>query len=175
MEIKILTSEEQVKYYDEILNMLYAGDEDFIPPLSARSSTTQKDLSSNQKSEDGIVKYFEEMKKQRFMVAEEDGNLLAFVSFRENYQSTEITKDYLPNIYLSTLIAKPEARGRGLTKSMYAKLFKEYESGYICTRTWSTNIAHIKILDFFGFNLIKTLENDRGPGIGTVYFMKAPQ
>jgi len=43
MKIEILSREEQVNYYDEILEMLIMGDEEFVPPLSARNSTTQKD------------------------------------------------------------------------------------------------------------------------------------
>lgn len=174
MEFKILTPNEQAQYYDEILEMLYMSDDEFVPPLSARSSTTQKDLTSSQKTDDGILQYFEEMKSQRFMVALEGGKVMAFVSYRENYINNEITEAYTPNIYLSTLIMRPEARGKGLTKTMYSLLFKEYETGYICTRTWSTNIAHKKILDFYNFSTFATLPDDRGKGIDTVYFMKEP-
>ncbi|MBQ4518682.1 MAG: GNAT family N-acetyltransferase [Clostridia bacterium] len=174
MDLHIVSPREQAQYYDEILEMLYMSDDDFIPPLSARSSTTQKDLTSSQKTEDGILQYFEEMKSQRFMVALEDGKVMAFVSYRENYVNGVITEAYTPNIYLSTLIMRPEARGKGLTKTMYSLLFKEYEDRFICTRTWSTNIAHKKILDFYNFSTFATLPDDRGKGIDTVYFMKKP-
>ena len=49
MEIKILNKSENGKYYDEILEMLFSGDDEFVPPLSARSSTTQADLKSAKK------------------------------------------------------------------------------------------------------------------------------
>jgi len=79
----------------------------------------------------------------------------------------------LPNIYLSTLILSTESRGKGVTKKLYAHLFNElYPDKSIFTRTWSTNLAHIKILDYFSFEEIARLENDRGNGIDTVYFAK---
>ena len=175
MEIRILAEEEKSKYYDEILKMLYNGDEEFVPPLSARSSTTQKDLSKTEKTDDGILKYFEEMKKQKIMIAEENDVLLAFVSYRENYVNNEIKEEDTPNIYLSTLIVKPEGRGKRLTQTMYDILFKTYEKVNIFTRTWSTNAAHIRILSKFSFDTLCTLENDRGAGIDTVYFVKRPE
>lgn len=49
MEIKILTKIEQDKYDNEILDMLTKGDTEFVPPLSARSSTTQSDLTGRVK------------------------------------------------------------------------------------------------------------------------------
>ena len=82
MEYKLLTTKEQEKYYDQIFEMMIAGDKDFIPPLSARSSTTQKDLTSSQGSIDGLKSYFEEMKKQRFMVCLDGEILVSFVSFK---------------------------------------------------------------------------------------------
>ena len=42
------------------------------------------------------------------------GVLLAFVSFRENYTS-DVIPSQQPNIYLSTLVMRPEARGKHLT------------------------------------------------------------
>lgn len=174
MVIQILSQDEQAVYYDEILEMLYAGDKDFVPPLSARSSTTQSDLTSSSSNEDGVRLYFNEMKKQRFLVATEGETLLAFVSFKENYTNSAIDENLLPNIYISTLIVKPEARGKHLTQTMYDMLFKAFADRNILTRTWSTNAAHIRILSKFDFKTLSILENDRGQGIDTIYFIKRP-
>ncbi len=174
MNIELLEYQHQAKYYDEILDMLIAGDDEFVPPLSARRSTTEADLNAVQKQSDGILSYFEELKKQRLMVATENNKLVAFVSFKENYTNDEIKEEDVPNIYLSTLIVKPEGRGKGLTQKMYQSLFKEYENVNIFTRTWSTNAAHIKILSKFDFDTLCVLENHRGAGIDTVYFVKRP-
>lgn len=173
MEIRIIKESEHKAYYDEILNMLILGDEEFVPPLSARSSTTQSDWKRQKKQADGVTNYFEELKKQRLMVATENGKLQAFVSFRENFKNDKITVDDLPNIYLSTLIVHPDGRGKGLTQKMYEILFKEYESANIFTRTWSTNAAHIKILSKFDFEILDVLKNDRGQGIDTIYFKRS--
>ena len=119
-----------------------------------------------------IITYFEELKNQRFTVACDGEELLAFVSFKENLVSDVIGKDELPNIYISTLIVRPKARGTGLTYKMYENLFDAYKNSNIFTRTWSANASHIKILSRFGFEVFKTIKNDRGEGIDTVYFRK---
>ena len=132
----------------------------------------EKVLSGGEKNSDGIQKYFEQLKAQRFAAAYEDGELIAFVSYKENYTCPEILPEELPNIYISTLVASPASRGKGVTKAMYAYLFSAYKNANIFTRTWSTNFAHIKILQAFGFETVKVLKNDRGSGIDTVYFKK---
>ena len=172
MEIRILGKAEQQNIYPEAYSLLAAADEEFVPPLSSRSSSTQRDLSGGEKSSDGISKYFEQLKAQRFAAVYEDGGLIAFVSYKENYTCPEIPQEELPNIYISTLVASPKARGKGVTKALYSKLFASYADRNVFTRTWSTNFAHIKILQDFGFETVKVLKNDRGKGIDTVYLKK---
>ncbi|MBQ7897105.1 MAG: GNAT family N-acetyltransferase [Clostridia bacterium] len=170
MEKKLLSEEEKIKYHrDEILEMMRISDKDFVPPLSSRTSTTQSNLSGD--GSGGIELYFNEMIKQKVLGAFEGDRLFGIVSFRENYE-TDIIKD-LPNIYISTLFLHPDSRGRGVTKELYSYLFFDlYKNSNIFTRTWSANVAHIKILDFFGFELFHRIENDRGDGIDTVYFRR---
>ena len=172
MEIRILEKEEQQSIYDDVYKMLEAAENEFVPPLSSRSSSTQQDFSTRAKN-NSIAQYFQQLKNQRFAVAFEDGALIAFVSYKENYSCTEIPQKELPNIYMSTLIVSPNARGKGVTKALYGRLFSEYENVNIFTRTWSTNIAHIKILQSYGFEIIQVIKNDRGNGIDTIYFKKA--
>lgn len=160
------------KLFVDIYSLLEEGDREFFPPLSCRSSTTQKNLTGIHKSVDGIKNYFEEMKKQNILVAVEDDKLLGFVSFKENLVTDVIPEKESPNIYISTLIVSPDARGMGLTRKMYEYLFDTYKQSNVFTRTWSTNTAHINILSKFGFDIYKTIENDRAEGVHTVYFKK---
>jgi len=55
--------------------------------------------------------------------------------------------------------------------SLYLELLRR-ERGWIATRTWSLNSAHIHILEKLGFALVKRLVDHRGPGIDTVYYGK---
>ena len=175
MEFVMMDAEQIATYAEEILSMLRCSDKEFVPPLSARSSTTQKDLSGGECSEEGIQSYFTEMCRQRILGAFEGSVLLGFVSFRENYTNDVIGSDCLPNIYLSTLVSKPEARGKGMTVKMYEHLFNRlYADRYILTRTWSTNYAHTRILEKFAFEELCRISNDRGAGIDTVYYKRKP-
>lgn len=170
MELKILDREEQTFFGPQIFEMLTASDREFVPPLSSRNSTTQQELSSGDSCPDGIRQYYTQLQTQKVMAAIEGERLLAFVSYIENYVSGPITEADTPNIYLSTLVMRPEARGKGLTKKLYARLFDAYKPNPVFTRTWSTNVPHLRILDGFGFTTIKTLKDHRGPGVDTVYF-----
>lgn len=172
MELKILTRAEQDAYGSQILELLTDSDREFVPPLSARNSTTQQDLSSGESCTEGILQYYRQLQTQKVMAAVEGQRLLAFVSYVENYIGGPISPEDTPNIYLSTLVMRPEARGKGLTKKLYAKLFDAYKPASVFTRTWHTNAAHIRILDFFGFETLAILKDHRGPGIDTVYFKK---
>jgi len=175
MEFLIFDDEHKKKYSDDIFKMLSDGDREFVPPLSSRSSTTQKNLSFScgTLNTDGVKMYFDGMMSQIILGCIEDGKLLGFVSLRENYTCDNINENTFPNIYISTLIVSPEARGMGLTKKMYTHLFDTiYADRNVFTRTWSTNGAHIAILEKFGFVNTVCIENDRGQGIDTVYFAK---
>lgn len=174
MQFKILTEQDKVNYKQTILETMRLCDNDFVPPLSARSSTTQKALIGGKSSEEGLVSYMTEMLSQVVLGAFEEDTLLGFVSFKENYTNDVISDNNLPNIYLSTLMLKSEARGKNLTQKMYDYLFNTlYADRNIFTRTWSTNFAHLKILEKFDFKLIKTIKNDRGNNIDTFYFSLA--
>ena len=170
MEIKFLT--EPDKYYDQLMAMLIEADDDFVPPLSARYSNKQDDLTSFEKTSDGFKKYLEGMLHGKLIAAVENGKICGFVSYTEDLLFKHIDESKLPNIYINTLIVSKDCRGRGITKLMYDELFETYKHANIYTRTWSTNNAHIKILGKYGFGTLAVLKDDRGPGIDTVYFEK---
>lgn len=172
MEFVLLDEFAKQKYYDEMLSLMELSDKEFVPPLSQRGSTTQKNLKETE-NVGSVSDYLNEMTNQKIVAVIEDDNLLGYVSFKENYTNDIIGADTLPNIYLSTLILSPASRGKGVTKKLYSHLFFNlYSNSNIYTRTWSTNYAHTKILDFFGFEEIARLKDDRGNGIDTVYFSK---
>lgn len=173
MEVCLFEKERQHIIYPDVLQLLQDADQEFVPPLSSRSSATQQNFSAALKNSNGVLSYFEQLKQQRFIAALENGKLLGFVSFRENYLCQEISQEELPNIYISTLIVCPEARGKGVTTALYDRLFSAYSSSNIFTRTWSTNLAHTKILVKYGFTIFRVLPDDRGQGIDTVYFKKS--
>ncbi len=171
MEFKILTEKEKKLFELQMINMLTLADKEFVPPLSERSSTTQGNLSAG--GTGGINSYYADMAKQEILCALEGEEVLGFVSYRKDYVSELISESELPNIYISTLVLSPAARGRGLTSKMYSFLFDElYPECSVFTRTWSTNIAHTKILSKFGFSELLRKENDRGEGIDTVYYKR---
>jgi RimJ/RimL family protein N-acetyltransferase len=166
MEMKLFLCLEKERYLEQVHQLVALGDQEFIPPLSCRSSTTQQGLA--QAKGNGIDSYFEEMKKQCFVLALEGDQVAGFMSFRQNYENSHIPAG--PNLYASTCVVHPDFRGQGLMSGFYREMIHSFPTLPIYTRTWHTNYGHLKVLSRLGFSLLEQLENDRGPGIHTVYF-----
>lgn len=161
----------------ELRNILYEIDYEFIPPLSYRDSTTFSfgdSTTNHNKPED----YLKNVLNQAIILSKKksDSQVVGFMSYIPNY-SVEIKNE--KNIicyYISTVGVTKGWRGHGITNQFY-KLIEEIVKGqtisdYVATRTWSTNRTHIKILTDLGYKNVSTIENDRGNGIHTVYFAK---
>jgi hypothetical protein len=164
----------QCPWADAIKDYLVMADKEFIPPLSSRGSTTQADLSQGVCA-DGITDYFLSMASQPVIVAVEDGRCLGFMAFKLDHTCDQIGPDKLPNFYASTCVVHPDTRGRGMMRGFYEAMIAAFPTRPIYTRTWHENIGHLKVLERLGFVLLETLENDRGPGIHTVYFGRQPK
>ena len=149
----------------DIWDILCATDQEFIPPLSSRESTTQSNLLAV-KSTSTPKTYFEELLKQSFLLAEEE-EVQGFLSYRTNHIIKELSD--LSCTYISTVIVSPKYRGQGITAELYNKLIALTDNCLV-TRTWSSNHAHLHILKKLGFVEVLCLKDDRGPGIDTVYY-----
>lgn len=160
---------EMTKDEQSALSSLLAevGDE-FVPPLTGRGGTTQVVLNGGGKSTSNS--YYEEMLLQSNMLAFVDDRLIAFVSFRAAHFD-----ERLPQVgtclYISTIAVSPSERGRGYARKMYERIIDLPKSfpAWVVLRTWSTNAAHLHLLDTLGFANLLTIPNDRGNGIDTVY------
>ncbi|MBR2615559.1 MAG: GNAT family N-acetyltransferase, partial [Clostridia bacterium] len=168
MELKLYDRLTDELYFKQLRELLILGDREFIPPLSARSSTTQQGLATASDSDGGIDAYFEEMKAQSFVLALEGERLAGFMSFRKNHTGPHIPE--AKNLYASTCVVHPDFRGQGLMTSFYREMIRAYPALPIFTRTWHQNAGHLKVLEKMGFRLLETVENDRGQGIHTVYY-----
>ncbi len=173
MEFLLLNSADKMQFETQLLHILEKNDSSFVPPLSQRTNTTQTRFQNLESDGNGVKMYFEQMMKQSVLAVLSDGQVLGFVSYIENMVSDMIDEKFLPNIYISTVLVRESARGMGLTGKAYAYLFDVlFPNRNVFTRTWSTNVAHIKILERFGFSELKRIPDDRGKGIDTVYFYK---
>ena len=154
--------------------LLVLTNHEFIPPLSARNDTTQKNLAPGSSSADVLVKYFDTIIKQEFILAVLNEQVIGFMSYIPDHVVLDDEKPVIAH-YVTTVIVHPNFRGQGITKGFYRVLFSRFEDKSICTRTWSTNHAHLKILHRLGFTNILTLKNHRGEGIDTVYYCKTQE
>ena len=172
LELSLKLSEEERKAVYQILKEC---NDDFVPPLSKRSTTFQTDWTNTQDSEEGIKSYFDEIIRQNNVLLKKDGKVIAFLSFKVPY-TCEALEAYQPLCYLTTLCMDKRYRGFKLTPAIYEytqecihRLYPEYSIGL---RTWSTNKAQLHMMEQMGFSCVACLKNDRGEGIDTVYFVK---
>lgn len=143
------------KYYNRITNkkildgikeLLSLCDKEFVPPLSSRISTSQADLTPDLQVLSGIDEYFNEVAEQSAIVVTKKDEVVAFISFKKDYTCEHISLEFRPNLYVTTIIVSPKYRNQNLAGLMYDFLVKKFPKHYIFTRTWSTNLSHIRIL-----------------------------
>ncbi len=171
MKIKYYTKIENEDILCAIRNLLILCDKEFVPPLSGRNSTTQTSFSPEDTPADIPEPYFEKIASQSALVAFENERVVAFMSFKKNYVCEHIPSDLTPNIYITTVIVHPDCRHNGIAGKFYSEMIKRFKKYYLFVRTWSTNAAHIRILSSMGFHEHCYLNNDRGNGIDTIYYI----
>ena len=177
INIELWQNYDDEKIRNQLLDLLIISDKEFVPALSSRESTTQTNLlgsNEDKKDEGNSIKipysYFNNLFNQEIIIATENDKLIGFMSFKKNYVCKNIPDKFLPNVYVSTVIVNPNHRGKGITRLFYKFINKNYKDCHIFTRTWSTNVGHLKILTSLGFNQTLSIKNDRGNGIDTVYY-----
>lgn len=161
-------------YVPVVWTLLKNADHEFVPALSARNSTVQKDLVSGQGADpEGPAAYFQQMKQQKFILALEGTAVAGFMTYIHG-QKVELKggENTVCADYISTIVVAPPYRRRGITRQMYHLLLQKEDPLPLITRTWSLNHSHISILEELGFSLLERRENDRGAGIDTVYYGK---
>lgn len=174
MELKLYEQVCDPDHLAQLQQLLQQADREFVPPLSARSSTTQQDLGSAESSEEGIRAYFETMKTQPMVLALENGRVAGFMAFRFDHVCEYVGPETLPNLYASTSVVHPDFRGQGLMRRFYETMIAAYPQRGIYTRTWAANASHLHVLHKLGFQQLCCLKDHRGPGVDTVYYGRKP-
>lgn len=159
-------------------DLLKRSDSEFVPPLSQRIGTGMdfRTAAIPVQGDAGIERYFEDLKKQQLVFARVAGVPAGFLSFRPESGNPNFG-DFQPINYVTTICIEPKYRGLGIGAGFYQFLLNDlpidHQRPYTGTRTWSTNDSHIHLLKKMGFEVARTLPNDRAEGVDTVYFYRA--
>lgn len=156
-----------------VWDLLCRYDHEFIPPLSAREYTDQSDLTLDVTGMKEPKRYFEMLKEQSFLLAQEQDQVVGFMSFRPDYRY-EHGGEHVGTIYVTTVIVDQAYRGQGITTRLYKELeeIAKARNLPIMTRTWSSNDGHIRVLHNIGMQEVNRIKDGRGPGLDTVYYRK---
>ena len=171
MEIVLLEHLTDPAKQEAIRQLLILADQEFVPPLSARTSSTQLDLAPG--GTGSIDAYYDTIRDLPVVLALDGDKVVGFMHFRFDHTCSHITQ--VPNAYACTSSVHPDGRGHGLMQKFYTAIIEAYPDRMVCTRTWHTNLGHLHILSKLGFAQTCCLENDRGPGIHTVYYALPPR
>lgn len=152
-----------------ISDLLEQVADEFYPPLTQRTSTTQSQLAGG--ADVGLGSYLTGVLEQETIVAWEGDAALGFASYR--HMTHPELADLGQCVYLSTIATRAGHRGKGVARTMYAALFDTCPGEPVLLRTWSTNSAHLALLAALGFTEVRRVGDDRGPGVDTVYLHRA--
>jgi ribosomal protein S18 acetylase RimI-like enzyme len=158
---------------DDVWHILQSVDKEFFPPLSARSDTTEHDL-TKEAIWGGPISFFDTVMKEAVLMAYLDGKAVGLLSFIPHY-SEEMLQPWSPSTYASTAAVLPRHRRRGIGTALndqLERLPEELTSPFITRRTWSTNTANLKLLAARGFEEVIRMVDHRGPGIDTIYLAR---
>lgn len=156
--------------------ILKACNNEFVPPLGERSSTSQTDFNAEppENPMTGLADYFKDMSQQKFILASVDDSIVGFLSFKKRNPAHAPLKAFSPANYVTTICVLPEYRQLGVSGALYRTLMhalpEKENQEFITTRTWSSNTPHQALLKKLGFRLIDTIQDDRGPGVDTLYY-----
>ena len=164
LHVTILTDKTKMQFMRGISLLVQKYDNEFVPPLSSRGSTSSTSLRDC--NNDNISDYIESMKSQDFIVVlDKDNKVVGFLS----YVHKEVC--CIDCNYVSTIIVDEDYREQGVANALYS-MFEELATLPIIVRTWSTNYKHLSVLNSLGYDCIKTIKDDRGVGIDTIYLIQ---
>ncbi|MEU8134211.1 GNAT family N-acetyltransferase [Streptodolium elevatio] len=154
----------------ELATMFAEVADDFVPPLTSRAGTTQSELREQSPGTPVSDRYLKEMLRQDLFMTWHKGRLAGFLSFRTDHHDSRYA-DLCPCLYVSTIAIRRRHRRHGIARSLYRELFDlpAHLPPWVVLRTWSTNHSHLELLRHLGFDGILRLQDDRAPGVDTVY------
>lgn len=158
-------------YDDGVMALLKETDGEFFPPLSTRTSTTQKNLVTLENREPSLEPYFGSLKKQAVILAAREDEVAGILSFIPRCRKTVGDREY-DVLYITTVIVGKKYRREGISIAMYEKLMQEFPDRDILIRTWSENRGQRAALEKLGFQLLMCIPDDRGKGMDTVYYCR---
>ncbi len=157
----------------QLFQLLKSREQDFVPPISERGSKTP---------EENIEDYFQHLLEMKLVLIETEpgdsgaateengtGRLAAYLAYEPEHYFPSTDENIL---YMSSAIVDPVYRGQHFLEEMYKSCFEEAGERPVGTRTWSTNGVQLHLLPKLGFRVAERIENDRGNGIDSLYFIR---
>jgi ribosomal protein S18 acetylase RimI-like enzyme len=159
---------------DELWRVLEWTDHDFVPPLSVRQHTTLGKLKPSRVAFDLPIEHLEFLLGLNVMFAYVNNRVVGFLSFLDDFRHETLPSDD-PCVLIDTVAVVPAHRRHGVARALYRALFatavfQAHDNAVL--HTWSTNRPHGELIEALGFQVIKRIPNERGPGIDTLIYLR---
>ena len=174
VSIRFVDASVRARERPAIRRLLADADDSFVPPLTGTERTAVS-RSADEGTATDLEGYVDRCVSRPMVGAFDDGDLVGFGSFEE-ISSADALEGYTPTHHVELLIVDERVRDRGIGTRLYRSLLDDLPPSvaqpHVSTKTWSTNHAHIAILERLAFSCVERIPDDRGPGVDTVYYAR---
>lgn len=167
------------KDFTTLTDLLSEVSEDFVPPLSSRSPDSFDLKNTQNTTKNDVNTYARDLCEKYWNIlaySPETDEPMGLISFTEKESVSILGKRC---VYVSTICVRKKFRKAGVSDflmktffSVFGTLFGGRNVGLVETRTWSTNIPSRNLFEKNGFVRTIVIENHRGEGIHTEYYVK---
>lgn len=151
-----------------VRRLLEEVDSEFVPALSRRSGTLS--ISDDGTGHD-LASYMAALGFEWWLVALQDDAVVGLLSFLDDHDDAALAA-FSSSLHVTTVAVTHSARRTGVATALYDALDLVAIDRRACvtTRTWTSNACHLRLLETRGFRRVGQIPEERGPGVGTVYF-----
>ena len=149
-----------------VREFLLSVDEDFVPPISARTSAQQTHFKHRYHPSANVDPYLNSIRHQRAVLAMRDDVVAGMLSWEERQWGVA---------YVSTVAVRCALRGHGIATAMYDTFEESTRCQVARIRTWSGDWSHLKLLRSRGYVETGRSDDGHGYGTGSVYLEKTLQ
>jgi len=148
------------KEYDEktinlIAGLLEENNDDFNPPINKRLKLTQEKARAG----GSILKVLENVKEYSSLIVCEDEKPIGVLIYEENPINTSLRRTKI-DVAIHFIAVNKDRRREGFGLNLYKELIKENEGKSFLVSSWSSNRAHINLLERLGFVISLTKINE---------------
>jgi len=118
------------------------------------------------------MSYLDAMRDEAWLLAGKNKKVVGVLSYLVGHVEP-VLEGYAPSLYVTTIAVSGSCRGSGLATALYNALYaqaRQSDVRWITTRTWSTNVGHMRLL--YGQGYTEVARQVRDSFVDSVYLAR---